>query len=79
MQDSLLKKLWEIRFQKIFDLEVESQEFYKKLLEENKEILQGTKAKTILEKIMKDEEKHAKIAKQLLELVKQKKVEDKEE
>jgi rubrerythrin len=79
MHEEHMKKLWEIRFKKVYDLEKESELFYQKLLEENKELLEGTKAKEILEQIRHDEIKHAKIAEELLNIVKQKKIQEKGE
>ncbi|MBI4387893.1 MAG: hypothetical protein HY582_02480 [Candidatus Omnitrophica bacterium] len=67
------KELWEIRFQRLLDVENDSINFYKQLLEKNKLILEGTKAKEMLEKILQEEAKHAKIAYQLLQVVKPKK------
>ncbi len=64
------KELWEIRFQKLLDVERDSLVFYKQLLEKNKSILEGTNAKKALEKILAGEEKHAEVAYRLLQLVK---------
>lgn len=72
MRNHLLYELWEIRFQKLYKAEKESFLFYRKLLEKNKAILEGSKAKDMLEKIMREEIRHFRIAHQLLQLVKQK-------
>ncbi len=72
MQHQHLKELWEMRFQKIYDLEQESFEFYKNLLEKNGSILKKTKASEYLKKLMKEEARHAKIARRLLDVIKEK-------
>jgi rubrerythrin len=74
MKPEQLKELWELRFLKIWEGEREALIFYKDLLHENKELLVGTKTKRILEQIKRDEAKHARIAHELLNLVKQKKI-----
>ncbi len=74
MHDKGLKQLWEIRFLKIFTLEKEGFLFYRKLLAKGEALLEGTGAKPILEGIMKDELKHVRIARELLRLVRSKKI-----
>ena len=63
------KKLWRIRFEKILELEEESFGFYQKLLEEKSELLKETGLEPMIKQIMRDEGKHIRIAKDLLELV----------
>lgn len=63
------RELWQIRFQKILQLEEESFEFYQKLLKEKAKILEKTETKSTIQEIMRDEGKHIRIAKDLLKLV----------
>lgn len=63
------KELWQIRFQRILELEEESFEFYKKLLKEKSEVLEKNGIKRTIKKIMSDEGKHIRIAKDLLSIV----------
>lgn len=63
------KELWQIRFQRILELEEESFEFYKKLLKERSEVLEKTGIAPTIKKIMSDEGRHIRIAKDLLALV----------
>ena len=63
------KKLWHIRFEKILELERESFGFYQKLLKEKSELLKETGLEPLIKQIMRDEGKHIRIAKDLLELV----------
>lgn len=62
-------ELWQIRFQKIFELEEESFHFYKKLLREKGDLLKETDLEPVIKQIMRDEGKHMRIAKELLHLV----------
>lgn len=73
MQDKAFKELWQIRFLKIFNLEKEGFLFYRRLLRENESLFQGTEAKQTMERIMRDELKHVRIARALLRIVKEKK------
>lgn len=68
------KELWETRFRKILELEKDSYHFYKNLLERNKTILEGTRIKNVLEQIMHEESQHARIAHELLRLVRTKRI-----
>jgi len=72
----MLKKqyseLWETRFRKILDSERTAIAFYKRLLKENEVLLSGTKAKVLLKEILRDEKKHARIARELIRLVSKK-------
>lgn len=76
---SELKKLWEMRFAKLVSLEKEAFVFYKELLRENANLLEGTRARSMLKGIMKDEARHIKMARELLELVRKKKLSEKRE
>jgi len=76
MHDKHFRELWQMRFQKIFDLEKESFLFYRSLLENNASLLEGTRTKSILEQVMRDEVNHARIARELLRLVRQRKIKD---
>ena len=62
------RELWRIRFQKIFDLEKESFEFYQKLLKEKGPLLEEAGSKDIIKQIMSDEGRHMRIAKNLVRL-----------
>ena len=72
----MLKKqyseLWETRFNTILASEREAIAFYRGLLKENESLLSGTKAKTLLKEILRDEAKHARIARELIRLVTEK-------
>ena len=63
------KELWETRFRKILDGERNALAFYRQLLAENEKLLLGTKAKGLLKEILRDEAKHARIARELIRLV----------
>ncbi len=69
MNPSHEKELWYIRFKKILELEVESFNFYKQLLEEKGGLLKDAGIQSTIKQIMRDEGKHISIAKELLELV----------
>ncbi len=74
MQDNALKELWQIRFLRILNLEKEGFRFYRRLLKENGSLFEGTKAKSVLEQIMREELKHVRIAGALLKLLREKKI-----
>lgn len=74
MLDQHYKELWEARFQRVLRGEEEAIAFYKQLLKDNEALLLGTKAKILLKEILRDEAKHARIAHELIKLVKQKKI-----
>ncbi len=63
------RKLWHLRFLKVLELEQESFDFYKKLLEEKSALLEAAGIKSTLKQIMQDEGRHIKIARDLLRLV----------
>ena len=63
------RKLWQLRFQKILELEQESFDFYKKILKEKSALLEESDIKPILKQILHDEGKHIQIARDLLRLV----------
>jgi len=79
MQNKQMKDLWHMRFQKIFELERDSFYFYKKLINNNRELLQDSEAAGLLRKIMRDELKHARAALELLHIVDGKDVTDSED
>lgn len=66
------KQLWEMRFQKILQGEKDAVTFYEAMLEKNESILDSVHLKEMLEEIKRDEQKHVRIANQLLQFVKQK-------
>ncbi|MBI4550174.1 MAG: hypothetical protein HY714_04540 [Candidatus Omnitrophica bacterium] len=70
-RDEMLE-LWTIRFRRILDLEKNGFLFYRRLLKRYKLYFEGTRAKEVIEKIMRDEIRHVWLAKQLLALVKTK-------
>ena len=74
MQPEQFKELWEIRFQKILEGEKEALLFYHNLLKGNEQLFRDTKAKRMLEEIRRDEAKHVRIARHLLNLVQRKAV-----
>lgn len=61
-----VQKLWQLRFQKVLELEEESFEFYRKLLKEKSEVLEEAGIKPLIKQIMKEEGRHIRIAKELL-------------
>ena len=65
-------ELWQIRFEKILELEQESFGFYQKLLKEKSALLKETGLEPLIKQIMRDEGKHIRIAKELLELTRRK-------
>lgn len=69
-----LKELWEMRFLRILDGEREAFHFYRMLLKRNQELLAEIRAQSVLEKMMRDELKHTRIALELVRLVKEKKI-----
>ena len=64
------KELWELRFRRILELEIESYLFYKRLIQENGELLSRMEARDVLEKIMREELQHAKKAQELVRMIK---------
>ena len=62
------QQLWRIRFEKILELEVASFNFYQKLLKEKTKLLKETELEPVIKQIMRDEGRHIRIAKELLEL-----------
>ncbi len=71
-QSYQLRQLWRMRFERMAALERDSMYFYSGILRKHKSFLEGTKAKGILELIMKDEAKHIQIAEELLRMVMEK-------
>jgi rubrerythrin len=74
VHDQQFKELWEIRFLKVLNLEKESLSFYRSLLKHNQSLLEETRAKAILERILEDERRHIRIVRKLLRLVRGKKI-----
>lgn len=66
------RELWQIRFLRILQLEQESFDFYKNLLTEKGPLLEKAGIQSILEKILQDEGRHIRIAKELIRLVNKK-------
>ena len=64
-----LQKLWEARFCRILEMEKESLDFYRNLLEAYAPTLEGLKSKEALEKIAADEAMHVRIAGELLRII----------
>ena len=73
------KELWETRFRKILDSEQEAIAFYRRLLKENEGLLSITKIKVLLKEILRDEAKHARIARELINIVSEKVVSESKE
>ena len=63
------KELWQIRFERILQLEEESFHFYQKLLKEKADVLKTSGVDSVIKQIMRDEGRHIRIAKDLLKLV----------
>ena len=62
-----LKDLWIMRFNKILQMEKDSFAFYQSLLQKYEKMLDGTPVKMKLEKLMKEEARHIRLAKNLLQ------------
>ena len=73
MNDEQLLELWEMRYKKAMKLEVEALQHYKLLLRKYSHVLDGSRIKQMIRKIMRDEAQHIKIAKKLLDLVTERK------
>ncbi len=73
------KELWMTRFQKMLNNELDSLVFYKRVLEENQQLLLSTKAKRLLEEILCDEAKHAHIVLELIHLMEEKVISENKE
>jgi len=74
MRGQQYKDLWEIRFLHILSLEEESSAFYTRLLKQNKLVLEDTRLKGFLEQIVDDRRKRARIARELVQLVRKKRL-----
>lgn len=70
--DDLVKELWEIRFNKLMQSEIQSWQFYRELLEKKKELLTELNMTEVVKEIMQDEARHIELAKMLLSLVQRK-------
>lgn len=68
MNPEHVKKLWRLRFEKILELEQESFQFYKKLVEEKEELLTEAGIIDTLKEIIRDEARHINIARELVQL-----------
>ena len=79
MRDKEFKELWEMRFQKILKLEKEGFLLYRHLLRGNTPLFAGTQAKNVLEQLALDELRHAKMVQLLMKIVKNKKMQGKNE
>lgn len=62
--------LWEARFKQLLKLEVEAMRDYRVFLKKYSYILEGSRIQPMLRRIMHDEERHVKICKRFLELLK---------
>lgn len=69
MNPEHVRELWRIRFLKVLQLEEESCNFYERLLKEKSSLLEESGVGSIIKQIMHDEEKHIRIAKELVRLV----------
>lgn len=69
-----LKQLWLMRFEKMLELEKEALFFYSDLMKKHKLFLEGTKAKAVLESILKDEAHHTQYAAELVRIVQNKRM-----
>lgn len=66
MNPEHVKKLWQLRFEKIVEGEKEAFEFYKKILKEKSALLEEVGIKSIIKQIMRDEANHIRIAQEML-------------
>ncbi|MFT5207431.1 MAG: rubrerythrin [Candidatus Omnitrophota bacterium] len=73
MRDEEILTLWEHRFKQIVKLEVESSQEYQHLLKRFSHLLDGTKVRKIIQKIIHDEDKHVAMSKKLFDIVKNEK------
>jgi len=74
MLEKQLRELWEMRFLRILQEEKDAHRFYGRLLKKNQELLIGFRADAVLREIAKDELKHARIARELVRIVRKKKI-----
>jgi rubrerythrin len=72
MKKSDVLQLWDARFRRVLKNEVSAREAYKDFLKRYDHILRGSRIKPMLRAIAKDEDKHADIAKRLIQIVRQK-------
>lgn len=68
MNPEHVRELWLIRFLKILEVEEDSFIFYQKLLRERAPLLEQEGIKPVIKQLMRDEEKHIQIAKELVRL-----------
>lgn len=69
-----LKELWEMRFVRVLYGEREAFHFYRMLLKKNQELLAEIRARSVIEKMMRDELRHSRIALELVRLVREKEI-----
>jgi hypothetical protein len=69
MDRPLYKELWRLRFEKMLKLEEESIVDYENLLKECKTLHKGHAIEPHLERLIRDETKHAKLCKELLAIL----------
>jgi rubrerythrin len=69
MDGSLYKELWTIRFNKMLELETRSVEEYQALLKECRGQVQDHAILPHLERMIRDEKKHAGLVRELLEIL----------
>ena len=72
MQPEHYRDLWEKRFKKILKLEEDSFLFYRRLLRRNEALFEGTRGRGILERMLREELRHARVARSLIHMVRQK-------
>jgi rubrerythrin len=68
-------ELWCTRFNRILELELEAVDHYQKMLHKYDHLLGGTRIKHLIRGIMRDEGRHATIAKRLVQIVEDKRKE----
>mgnify|MGYP001617404936 FL=1 len=66
------RELWQARFQKMWKNELEAINFYRRTLRDYQSLLAGTRTERLLQELVQDEARHARIARGLLRLVKEK-------
>ena len=69
MNRELYRELWQIRFNKMLDLEQKAVTEYKALLEESRAISKGHSIEPHLESLILDEGRHVSLVKKLLAIL----------
>ncbi len=74
MDRDQLEKLWESRFHKILELEEDLVRFYQRLADNEDLLAESPRLRELLEEILNDETQHTTICRELLNMVRSKKL-----